>query len=1140
MAISQFKLLHDRRFGPLFITQFLGAFHDNLFKNALVVLLLFGTAAQGRDHAELLVTLAAGLFILPFILFSALGGQLSDKYPKDKVIRVIKAAEIAIAALGATALMSGSITLSFAALFALGTHSAFFSPSKYSILPEHLKPEELIAANALLNTGTFLAILVGTICGTLLAVMPSGTTILSAVLLACAAIGWVASRSIPVAPAVAPNLKPNLNVFAESMTILRYVTRHSRTIFLSVLGTSWFYFLGGMFMAQMPNYVRETLGADEYVLMFFLVVFSIGIAIGGLLNNRLLKSRVEATYVPLAALGMSIFSLDLYFASAHITRSAELTGLATFLSSPAHWRIIADIVLLSMCGGLYVVPLNAITQHFTPEDHRARVQAGNSIYNALFIVASSALSAALIYAGFSIRGLFLAFALANTAVAFYICRLLPDYLLKSALQILFKALYKVEVRGLENIDKEGKRAVIVGNHVSLLDPALLAAFLPGRPMFAVNSHVANWWFVKPFLRLVDAFPLDPTNPFSMKALIRKVEEDRHVVIFPEGRLTHTGSLMKIYDGPGMIADKTGATILPIRLDGVQHTPFTRLKGKVPLKSFPKITVTILEPRTFHIDENLKGRARRSAAARQLYDLMEEMMFLTGDRNQTLWQALLKAGTVNGADAAIVEDIAFEPLKFKRLIQGSLILGRRFAGLTQKNENVGILLPNSVGAVIAFFGLQAFGRVPAMLNFSAGAKAMSSACTTAQVKTVLTSRRFIEVAKLDQVIAQLAHGVKIVYLEDIKQSISWRDKLFALTVDPALLHEKQAVNPDSPALVLFTSGSEGEPKGVVLSHSNLMTNIVQLSSRVDFNRQDILFNCLPMFHSFGMTGGTLLPILSGVKTFLYPSPLHYRIVPEIIYATNATIMFGTDTFLQGYARMANPYDFFAMRYIFAGAEKVKDETRRIYMEKFGVQVLEGYGATETSPAISVNSRMHKKSGTVGRFLSGIEYRLDEVPGVVEGRRLYIHGPNVMLGYYKSDLPGVIQAPEGGWHDTGDIVSVDEEGYLKILGRAKRFAKIAGEMVSLTQVEAMAAAVWPNAQHAVISQPDPRKGEQLILVTTQPDASREPLASFATQNGITALALPATILPVEKVPVLGTGKTDYQGVTALVGEMLKKAA
>jgi acyl-[acyl-carrier-protein]-phospholipid O-acyltransferase/long-chain-fatty-acid--[acyl-carrier-protein] ligase len=358
--------------------------------------------------------------------------------------------------------------------------------------------------------------------------------------------------------------------------------------------------------------------------------------------------------------------------------------------------------------------------------------------------------------------------------------------------------------------------------------------------------------------------------------------------------------------------------------------------------------------------------------------------------------------------------------------------------------------------------------------------------------------------------------------------------------PEKLHKKQKIDPASPAVILFTSGSEGEPKGVVLSHINLMTNIVQLSSRVDFNRQDIVFNCLPMFHSFGLTGGTMLPVLSGVKTFLYPSPMHYRIVPEMVYSANATIMFGTDTFLQGYARMANPYDFFRMRYIFAGAEKVKDETRRVYMEKFGVQVLEGYGATETAPALTLNSAMHQKNGSVGRFLPGIEYRLEDVPGVAEGDRLYVRGPNVMLGYYKAGEPGILQPLEDGWHDTGDIVSVDDDGFVYIRGRAKRFAKIAGEMVSLAQVESMADTVWPGMQHAVIAIPDPRKGEQLIMVTTQETAGRDALSAYASKHGITALAVPATILQISKMPVLGSGKIDYQAVKLLVETRDVKAA
>jgi len=1137
MKNSQFALLKDRRFLPLFATQFLGAFHDNLFKNALVVLLLYGVGTSTAENPELLVTLAAGLFILPFVLFSALGGQLADKFPKHRVIRVIKLVEIAIAVLGAIALLSGSINASFLVLFALGTQSAFFGPSKYSILPQHLKTDELIAGNALLNTGTFLAILFGTITGTVLITIGAGKLLVCGLLILVALCGYLASRFIPKALPKAPNLKLNFNPVTETIDILRHTFSQKRGVVQAILGVAWFYFLGGMFMAQMPNYTEGTLGGNEHVLAFFLVIFSVGIAIGGLLNNRLLKGRVEAVYVPLAVLGITIFSIDLYFAGGDMhNNSGELLGVGAFLSVFSHWRIVLDISMIALCGGLFVVPLNTIIQHYTLEDTRARVLAGSAIVNSLFIVVSALFSVILILKGWEIRELFLAFAIMNAFVAIYICKLLPDYLFKTFLQGLFKLLYNVEVRGIENFEKAGKRAVIVGNHVSLLDPPLLAAFLPGRPMFAVNSFVANWIWVKPFLKLVDAYPLDPTNPFSLKGLIRKVQEDRHVVIFPEGRLTETGALMKVYDGPGMIADKADAMILPVRLDGVQHTSLARLKGKVALRKFPKITITILEPRKFKIDDEIKGRARRAVAGRQLYDLMEEMMFITGDREQTLYQALLRARYINGDDAVIAEDIERKPLKFKKLIQGSMVLGRKFSAITNKGESVGVLLPNSIGAIVTFFALQAFGRVPAMLNFSAGVKSLTSACKTAQIKTVLTSRHFIELGRLDEVIAEIAKHADIVYLEDVKESVSIGDKLYGLFASSDKMHKKQNINPHDPALILFTSGSEGMPKGVVLSHANIMSNIVQLSSRVDFNNQDIVFNCLPMFHSFGLTGGTLLPILSGVKTFLYPSPLHYRIVPELIYSSNATIMFGTDTFLNGYARMADPYDFYRMRYIFAGAEKVKEETRQIYMDRFGVRVLEGYGATETAPALALNSPMHMKAGSVGRLLPGIEYRLEDVSGVDVGGRLFVKGSNVMLGYYRDNNPGVLEPPEDGWYDTGDIVDIDDQGYVKILGRAKRFAKIAGEMVSLMSVETMVQAIYPDAEHSVVSIPDARKGEQLVFVTTYKKANKKDLSLYASQNGITELAVPKTILEIDKMPVLGSGKTDYTTVQKFVEDRL----
>ena len=709
-------------------------------------------------------------------------------------------------------------------------------------------------------------------------------------------------------------------------------------------------------------------------------------------------------------------------------------------------------------------------------------------------------------------------------------------MIKLLLKGVFNVLYRVEVKGLEHYKTAGKRVLIVANHLSFLDAMLIALYLPEKALFAVNSHIARRWYLKPLFMLVKTFPLDPTNPMAIKAIIQEIKKDQKCIIFPEGRITVTGSLMKVYEGPGMISDKAQATILPIRIDGAQYTSFSRLKGKVRLRWFPKITLTMLEPCRFHIPDHLKGRQRRHHAGIKLYDLMSAMLFESSDYRKTLFQSLIDQMHIHGRNHIIAEDINRKPIRYRSFIMRSFILGAKISHHTCSGEYVGVMLPNMVSSIITFFAMQAYGRIPAMLNFSMGPHNLCSTCKTAGITTVYTSKQFVKNAKLTALITALEEvQVRVCYLEDLAATVTLRDKLQGIMASyfPSLFYHR--INDTTfadPAVVLFTSGSEGAPKGVVLSHGNIQANRYQLAARVDFGPTDIVFNALPVFHSFGLTAGTLLPILSGIRTFFYPSPLHYRIVPELIYDSNATIMFGTDTFLSGYARFANPYDFYSIRYVFAGAEKLKAETRKIWSEKYGVRIFEGYGATETSPGLTINTSMHHKPGTVGRLLPGISFQLEVIPGIDDGGKLIVSGPNIMTGYLLADQPGVLVPPPDGTYDTGDIVSLDEEGYFTIKGRAKRFAKIAGEMISLTAVETYLAQLWPGYHHVVVSIPDPKKGEALVLVTNYPDARREPIQNFVKTQGLGELSVPKKITIVQTIPLLGTGKTDYFSVAKLV--------
>ncbi len=1138
MYHSQFLLLTKKRFLPLFLTQFLGALNDNLFKNALVVLITFVMVNELPVDHKILVTLASCLLIAPMFIFSALAGTLADKFEKAKLIRIIKMAEIVLMVMGALGFILHNVTILMLVLFLLGVQSTFFGPLKYSILPAHLTEGELMGGTALIETGTFLAILIGNILGVILIVQPQGIVIICAAVVLIAILGYLSSCFIPQALAPAPDLSVSFNVVKETVAIVQF-SKKTKDIYLSILGISWFWLIGFVFLAEFPNYAKDYLKGNEQVFVLFLTIFSVGVGLGSIFCNRLVKGRIEATFVPLSALGISLFTIDLYFSTLYVLNHVNVAALQTplaFIAVPANWRVLFDVFMIAFCGGIYIVPLYAILQHRSQETHKARVIASNNIMNALFMSAAAIVVMIMLQMNFTIPQIFLTMAFINVIVIVQSCRLLPGALVKSILRMFLQFLYKVEVKGLENYDAAGERVIVVPNHTSFLDGVLLAAFLPGKLSFAMYSGYAKKWWVKPVTLFVEIFAIEPANPFSLKSIIKYVRQDKKMVIFPEGRITVTGALMKIYEGPGMIADKAEGALLPVLIDGAQYTPFSRLKGRVYIKWFPKITLTIFPAERLTVSSELRGRHRRQMIGEQLYQMMANTLFMGNRLDVTLFEGLLQAKTIHGGAHKIVEDINRQPLTYRRLILGSVLLGKKLAKLTREQEAVGLLLPNLSATVVTFFGLLAYRRVVALLNFSTGTHNVVLACHTAKIKTVCTARAFIATARLQGMIDALAEqGIRIVYLEDLRKSISFIDKMLALFASTfpkvsGLLAKNHDAN--QPAVILFTSGSEGTPKAVVLSSRNIQANKNQMASRVDFSPIDIVLNALPMFHSFGLTAGTILPILYGMKVFFYPSPLHYRVIPELSYDINATILFGTNTFLAGYARYANAYDFYSIRYVFSGAEKLREENRRLWADKFGVRIFEGYGATETSPVISVNTPMHNKPGTVGQLMPGIEYQLNDVPQITEGGRLSVKGPNVMLGYMFYDNPGVIEAPLDGWYDTGDIVEIDENGYITIKGRAKRFAKIGGEMVSLTFVEQMLDKLWPESAHAVVTIPDEKKGEQLVLVTTRQQADKAEISRYARTLGISELAVPKLIHVVDKLPLLGSGKVDYLAIQQLL--------
>jgi len=1132
------SLMCSRRFAPLFWTQFFAAFNDNFVKTSLGFLILYIVA---NDMQESLIALSGAVFILPFFLFSATGGELADRFDKARLARLLKLAEIAPALIAAVALYYASIPLMFIALFLFGTGSALFGPIKYAVVPEQITQSDLPRANAWIEAATFIAILGGTILAAYAFGGGEGRRLVfPALIVIFSFLAWGSSLAMPYHGPANPHLKVDAHIIRATWRLMREISSDKRLLIVSLM-VSWFWLVGAIMLAILTALTAQ-LGQYYPGFTYFLTVFAVGVGVGSGLAAWISAGRIVLLQAVIGTFICAAATIDFGFVLMHLQPVSAVATFAEFLVLPSVFHITIDLSLIAISGAFIVVPGFAALQAWAAPSKRARIIAANNILNSALMAAGMALMSLLQSnlmepMRLELYQITLGLGVLSLLVGLLMLIFLPTNPLRDFVSILFRAFFRLEIKGLENLKVAGDTPILAFNHVSFLDGLLAFAICDSLhmrpPAFAIHYDQARRWWVRPFLKLMNAFPMDPTRPLAARSLIRAVSNGSPLVIFPEGRITVTGSLMKVYDGTAMVADRTGSMVVPIKIDGLERTPFSRLSGiQTKRKLFPKVRVTITQPVQLHLDPNLKSRARRQAAGNELYRIMSDLIFATSGKDGTLFEELSRAGKAYGLRHLAIEDPLRGAMNYGTMLTAIHVLARLFYKHGKGQKNIGLLLPNSNMAAISFYALQSAGKVAALLNFSAGLANLQAAAKAAQLQGIISSRAFLRQARLEELAAALEQsGIRFLYLEDVATEISLPVKIIARL---RRLHPvaKGIKNTDAAA-ILFTSGSEGTPKGVVLTHANMLANAAQAAARVDFGKADKIFNILPMFHSFGLTAATILPLSYGVPVYFYPSPLHYRVVPEVIYSSNATIMFGTDTFLNGYARNAHPYDLRSIRYCFAGAEPVKAATRQLMMEKFGIRILEGYGVTEAAPVIALNTPMYNKAGSVGKLMPGIEARLEAVEGVTQGGRLFIRGPNIMQGYLRAENPGVLEPTPDGWHDTGDIVSIDAQGFITILGRAKRFAKIGGEMISLNAVEMLCARAFPDAMLGIVSVPDAKKGERLILVTQDESITRACLLQFARAEGVPELFIPSKIV-VAKLPLLGSGKIDYRALKLLAEE------
>ncbi len=1147
-------------FWSLIITQFQNAFNDNAIK--FLVIYIIVAMNFPKDTRENLILIVGALFALPFIFFSMAGGNLADRYSKRSVVIGTKLMEIFVMAVTILGLWLHNLPLECAAVFLISSQSALFGPSKYGLLPELVPERKLSWANGIIELGTF--------AGSITAVMAAGALaeryhgreqIAGMILLGCTLVGLATSFGITHVPAADPSKKLRWNPIGDLAAQMKTILA-DRTLAWAVMGNAYLFFLAALLQFIIIIYGHDVLRVDETRISYLQAAVGIGIGIGSVAAGYLSGGKIEYGLIPLGALGMTVFGGLLYFNAPSAALANWLQTTAAHIGWPlferasllfaklVHLRI-PDLWLLGFFGGFFAVPLNALIQHRPRPDQKGGVIAAANFWSFIGIFAAAGA-----YNIFSARfhqsaaAIFLDGAILTAVMTAYSIYLLPDSLLRFVLWMITHSVYRIRVEGHEKVPETGG-ALFVSNHMSLVDALLLLAANDRPIRFLIFKDIYDQPYIKPFAKLIRAIPISSQlRPRDMIHSLREasdaIRNGEIVCIFAEGQITRIGQLLPFRRGMERIMKNVDAPIVPVNLDGVWGSIFSYERGRFIWKMPRKIPY----PVTVSFGKPMPPTATAFEVREAVQELQSEAYRHHKSRMHTLPRALIRTAHHYPFRFAM-GDKRRPRMSWGSALLSSIFLARRLRETWEGREMVGILLPPSVPGALVNFAASLSGKIPVNLNYTASNETLASCAEQCRIETVITTKLLLERIPLQ------VPG-KTILLEEAAAAPRFVERMAALLLWflPSKLLERalsrgKTKTLDDLATIIFSSGSTGEPKGVMLTHYNIMSNIDQMGQTFMLDKGDVLLGVLPFFHSFGFTVTLWLPAVMGIGVAYHPSPLDLVAVSELVRDYRVTFLLATPTFLQAYTRRCLPEDFGSLQYVVVGAEKLPEPLALAFEDRFGIRPLEGYGATECSPVVAVNTRDFRapgfrqvgaKRGRIGHPLPGVSVRIvdpqtrERLPVNTPGLML-VRGPNVMKGYL-GQPEKTAEVLQDGWYVTGDIAAEDEDGFLTITDRLSRFSKIGGEMVPHIKIEEKLQELADSAekQFVVTGVPDGKKGERLVVLhTLEPDALK-PVIEKLAKSDLPNLWLPRAnqFFRVDELPHLGSGKLDLRRVHEIAQE------